>query len=167
MGAPAAQPTEYEVKAAYLFNFAKFVTWPGQAFDSPNAPLTICIAGPDKFGASLDSLIAGERIGGRPIAAKRIAEPGDMGGCHIVFVGASEAARARSFLDSAHKRNALTVSDMPHFAERGGMIQFVLDGGRVRFDINLKAAQDAGLALSSELLKVAGRVMPADKRDKR
>jgi hypothetical protein len=155
--AQAGKPTEYQVKAAYLFNFGKFVKWPEQT-SSDHDTFSICVLGSDPFGKILDSTIAGEQIGGKPVTVRRVTVVSDAGGCRILFVGRSETGRLESILAGLGRSPVLTVSDIDGFANRQGMIQFVMDRDRVRFQVNLSATQKAGLALSSELLKVATAV---------
>lgn len=155
VSAAQAKPSEYQVKAAYLYNFGKFVTWPpGQ----PSGIFTLCVLGRDPFGTDLDTVIANATIGDRKIVAKRISDVADSGSCQIVFVSTSEASQLDKILPVLAKHHALTVSDMPRFAERNGVIQFVMDSGRVRFEVNQTAAENAGVALSSQLLKVASAI---------
>lgn len=149
------QPTEYQVKAAYLYNFSKFIKWPANAPSANSDSFTICVLGSDPFGAVLDGTVAGEAIDNKRVAVRRVATAKEAAGCRIVFISATEDARLKPLLLALDKSGALTVSDMPGFTDRGGMIQFVLDGHRVRFEINLAAASSAGLSLSSELLRVA------------
>ncbi len=151
-----AQPSkasEYAVKAAYLYNFGRFVQWraPMPAGDT----FPICVLGRDPFGAALDTVIAGATIDRRRAVARRIEQSKEAAGCRIVFVSASEEGELAQILAALGQSRVVTVSDMPEFARRGGMIQFVSDGNRVRFEVNLASAEDAGLAFSSELLKVA------------
>jgi hypothetical protein len=153
-----ARPAEYAVKATYLYNFAKFVQWPSQVAAVKDDPFAICVLGQDPFGSALDATLAGETIAGKAVVAKRISKPQDGMDCRIVFISSSEQSRLRETLVTLDKTGVLTVSDMPDFSRRGGMIQFVLDGSRVRFEINLATASGAGLTLSSELLKVASVV---------
>lgn len=154
--APPHNPTEYEVKAAYLYNFGKFVKWPDSAAGGDTFP--ICVLGRDPFSGALDSTVQGESIGGKPIQARRVAEPQDAASCRIVYVSPSEGKHLKEVLSALKKASALTVSDIPGFSSDGGMIEFVNDNGRVRFQVNLEAAKSAGLTLSSELLKVATKV---------
>ena len=152
--AQKSKPTDYQVKAVYLINFARFVEWPEKPGTQQDS-FTICVLGPDPFGRTLDTVLAGEKIGGRSAVAKRVSTPQDSVDCRILFVSSAEMGSVNRMLEAANKQGALTVSDMPHFTNRGGMIQFVTDDKRVRFEVNLTAAQRAGLTLSSELLKVA------------
>jgi len=149
------RPTEYQVKAVYLFNFSRFVSWPaGPAADS-SRPFSICVLGKDPFGAALDSILAGENIGGRKVVARRLAQPEQALDCRVLFISTSEEVRLKDILSALDKSSVLTVSDLPHFNELGGMIQFVLQGDRVRFAVNLDSASEARLTFSSNLLKVA------------
>jgi hypothetical protein len=153
----AQQPkaSEYEVKSAYLLNFGRFVEWPGQPAPAENEPFAICVLGKDPFGKALDATLAGESIEGRSLVAKRLSKPQDAAGCRVLFISASEDTRLRETFAALNKSNILTVSDIPRFAQRGGMIEFVMDGAKVRFEVNVTNANNAGLALSSDLLKVA------------
>ncbi len=146
------KPTEAQLKAAFLFNFGKYVTWP--AINSER--FSICILGRNPFGSTLDSIVAGETLGGKPATVRHVADAKETSDCQIVFISSSEAGHVPLILAALAKSgNALTVSDMPDFVQQGGMIQFVAEGNRVRFVVNLAAARRAGLLLSSELLKVA------------
>ncbi len=146
---------EYQVKAVYLYNFSKFVTWPAQTAEPKTEPFTICVLGKDPFGSFLDKTVAGENIGGQSLLARRVSKAQEALGCRIVFVSASEEERLREILTVLDKTSILTVSDIPRFSQRGGMIQFVSEGERVRFEVNLTNVQQTGLTLSSDLLKVA------------
>lgn len=153
----ADRPSEYQVKAAYLYNFGKFVSWPADA--GAASEFDVCVLGADPFGPLLDATVSDSTINGKRVIAKRIARAQDAAGCRVVFIAASESQRLASDLAVLTKLHVLTVSDNPHFLDRGGMIQFVFEGDRVRFAVNLSATQEAGLTLSSELLKVATRVI--------
>lgn len=149
-----SKPGEYQVKAVYLYNFSRFVEWPAQKIPANNNSFAICVLGKDPFGSALDATIAGESIGGKGVIVRRISKPGEALDCQIVFVSASEGKQLKEDL-AALNAGVLTVSDIPGFSERGGMIQFVADGDKIRFEVNLSNATDSGLVLSSDLLKVA------------
>lgn len=150
----SAQPfSEYDVEAAYLYNFGKFVHWPASADKS--ASFDICILGDDPFGATLEKLIANDRMDGKPIRKRKIARPAEAAGCAIVYISDSEAPRLPNILAALQGKGGLLVSGLPDFVDRGGMIQFVVQRDRVRFEVNLEAALKSHLVLSSELLKVA------------
>jgi len=142
--------------AVYLYNFGKFVEWPATAAMDDSFP--ICVLGRDPFGPVLDTTVAGETLGNRKLVARRIASSKEAAGCRIVFISSSEALRVKEVLTSLEKSGALTVSDVPGFTNGGGMIQFVLKDNKVRFEVNLSAAQKAGLIFSSQLLKVASDI---------
>src|SRR6185503_7081447 len=153
----SAQPpaTEYQVKAAYLLDFGKFVTWPAETSPKNSEAFSICVLGDDPFGTILDNTIRGEKINGKPVTARRVHSLQQATGCHVLFVSDSGERLSRNTISALNKSGMLTVSDAHGFWENGGMIQFVFSGNRIRFEVNLDAAQEAGLTLSSELLKVA------------
>lgn len=155
MRAQVVTPTELQVKAAYLYKFGAFVQWPSAA---PRESFTICVLGHDPFGPTLDATLSGGSIDGSAVVAKRISGAQEASQCRIVYVSSSEGPRLKSILQTLNQLPVLTVSDMPRFVDSGGMIQFVLENGRVRFDVNLASAEKAGLGLSSQLLKVASAV---------
>jgi hypothetical protein len=156
----AAGPTEYEVKAAFLFNFAKFIEWPPSKARAEN--FTIAILGQDPFGDVLDRMLRGKTLGERKLVIKRIASTADVGDASILFIGDSEKARLPQILKDVQGTGVLTVGDMADFAARGGVIGFRTEDNVVRFDINLAQAQKAGLKLSSQLIRVARHVLSAD-----
>ena len=148
-------PSAYQIEAVYLLNFTKFVSWPAQPPQSKDQRFGICVLGTDPFGPALDSTLSGENLHGATLVARRISTPQDIAGCQILFVSSSEESRLKQIFVALDRANVLTVSDIPHFSQRGGMIQFVLAGGKVRFEVNVKNAADAGLTFSSDLLEVA------------
>lgn len=153
----AAQPNlEYEVKAAFLLNFTKFIEWPPNAFAAADSPFSICILGKDPFGRALDDTVKGEAVNGRKLLVRRLTAAPAPQSCQIAFIDTTEKALAKDV--TAIGPGVLTVSDGDRFIDDGGMIAFVLDNRRVRFDINQSAAQAAGLKLSSRLLSVARSV---------
>ena len=152
--AVSAQPvSEYDVEAAYLYNFGKFVQWPDSAKKNPT--FDICILGDDPFGGTLEKLIANDHVHGRPIRKRMISRSAEAAGCAIVYISDSEARNLHRILAHLAGGSELLVSNLPDFAQSGGMIQFVLEGDRVRFKVNLNSANQSHLVLSSELLKVA------------
>jgi YfiR/HmsC-like len=156
--AQSSKPTDYQVKAAYLYNFGRFIEWPPTAASAKNDSFMVCVLGRDPFGATLDSALAGEIISGKHVVARRISNLQESANCQILFLSADEDGRLKQVIETLNKEAVLTVSDIPKFSQRGGMIQFVLEGNRIRFEVNLTATQHAGLTMSSELLKVASAV---------
>jgi hypothetical protein len=147
--------SEYEVKATYLYNFARFIEWPARDAAEKNETFAVCVLGQDPFGPILDTILAGEAIDGKHMVHRRIPAVQDAGDCRIVFISSSEESRLKETLSVLGKTSALTVSDISDFSVRGGMIQFVVEQNKVRFEVNLGTTGRAGLVLSSELLKVA------------
>jgi hypothetical protein len=158
--AAAAQgtaPLEYGVKAAFLYNFTKFVEWPASAF-SERGSLHLCVLGTDPFGKSLSSVVEGEEVQGRPITLLRIDSLDDPRLCHILFLSRPEAERFPAVLAAVRGAPVLTVGQAPGLLEKGLGINFVLQEGKVRFEINQEAAERAGIKISSKLLRLATRV---------
>jgi hypothetical protein len=152
------KPGEYQVKAAYLYNFGRFIEWPAKVADAKSNSFTICVLGQDPFGSTLTATLADEAINGKNVVAKRIPGPEDALNCRILFISSSEADRLKQILSTLNDASVLTVSDLPQFSRQGGMVQFTMEGNKVRFEVNLARAEHAGLTLSSELLKVAVNV---------
>ena len=173
------EATAAKVKAAYLYNFVKFVKWPDDAFEDENAPVVIGVVGKDPFGPILDRTVQDKKVGRRQITVKRIKAPGDPGdpdaspggqppgpsgeepvaaelrGCHVVYISGAGEEWFRQALEPLHRSPVLTVSDIRAFAREGGMIEFVLDGERIVFHINRKVAEEARLRMSAKLLDLA------------
>jgi hypothetical protein len=149
------KPSEYQVEAAYLYNFGKFVDWPNRPPDNAPTSFVICVLGDDPFGTSLDRVLERGMVRGKGLAARRIARIHEAGGCQVLYISSSEASHIGKIISMLGNTSVLTVSDIPQFTDLGGMIQFVVADGRVRFQINQTAADNAGLVLRSELLRVA------------
>lgn len=157
---PAAQDgasIEDEVKAAYLYNFTKYVSWPVSAFSGTTDPLTLCVAGEPAVVKAVESIVTGERVDSRPLRVLSQLPDGPLP-CHVLFVGRGSDDRVPQLMRSAGTAPILTVGDSPRFLEHGGMIAFAVESGRVRFDIRIQPAERVGLKLSSKLLRVARHV---------
>lgn len=152
---PAQVRDEYQVKAAFLLNFARFVEWPQDTFQSPSDPIETCLLGQDPFGHWLKDTVEGRSIDGRMLVLRRISRPADAGSCQIVFVSASESKRTWSALAETQKLGLLTIGDTPEAGQNGAVITFTWDDDRVRFEINTQAAVRAKIRLSSRLLSLA------------
>jgi hypothetical protein len=150
-----SRPNEYQVKAAYIYNFGKFVKWPAVAPANQTGSFTICVLDQDPFGSTLQSTLAGETVGGKPVSIRHIEKAQDASVCHILFIGSAQGKDLSGILSALDEEAVLTVSDMPDFSKQGGIIQFVLEGDRIRFEINLEGAEKSHLVFPSELLKVA------------
>jgi hypothetical protein len=148
-----AVSTEYRVKAAFLYNFVKFVEWPAR---TESGPIVICVAGQNPFGSLLDDTVRGETVRGRTLEARVILEPD--AGCHVVFVPAG--ANALAYLRATRGTPTLTVGEGLDFIQQGGLVRFYLEGGTVRFEITREGAERVGVRISSRLLQLA-RLVPA------
>jgi len=151
------RPTEAQVKAAYLYKFGKFVRWPAER--AVVSSFEICILGRDPFGQVLDSTVAGESMDGKKIAVRRLTQMQDAPSCKVLYISASEASHLDVILPVARHLALLTVSDMQGFAEHGGVIGLVTQDEKVRFELNRGAAEQSDLVLSSELMKIASKVI--------
>jgi hypothetical protein len=151
-----AQPVdEYELKAAFLYNFAKFVEWPGQSFRSDKDPLRICVLGQDPFGNSLRDTVSGKSIAGRSFAVTDIGDAAEAPGCQILFISSSERKRFKAILAGHRMAGVLTVGESEGFCALGGVVNFKLEGGRVSFEINVDAAAQANVRVSARVLSLA------------
>ncbi len=152
--------SDYQVKAAFLFNFAQFVTWPPEAAASDTSAFVIGVLGDDPFGVVLEETVRGEHLGSRPYVIHRFQRPEDVKRCDILFISQSERSHFPEILTTLAHRPLLTVSDADGFVEGGGMIRFATEQNHVRLKINLGAAQAAHLTVSSKLLRLADVVVP-------
>jgi hypothetical protein len=159
-GVRAQGAGEYDLKAAFLYNFAKFVDWPPSAYLEPNASFRICVLGKDPFGGSLQAAVSGEEIAGHKLTVVRTDSLAKPSGCQILFVSRSERDQTKEVLAAVRDSPVLTVGDSPGFLEQGGIINFLLEGTKVRFEINNEAAARSKLTISSKLLQLARRVVP-------
>ena len=148
---------EDEVKAAFLYNFTKYVDWPAAAFQDASDPFRMCVAGSPKFFRTVETLISGEKAHGRPIQLVA-PEPSNLHRCHILFTGAEEASRYDASFPALSQRPILTVWESKIMFDRGGAILLVLDDSRVRFDVDVRSIEKAGLTVSAKLLRVARNV---------
>jgi hypothetical protein len=150
---------EYEVKAAFLYHFSQFVDWPQESFKDAKSPLTYCTVGEDPFHGALDASLSGKTIGARPFRVQHLKQPQDIRGCQILFVGAGEKKLVPSVLTSLQGNPVLTVGESEQFVQEGGMIGFLFEENKIRFEINLEAAEHAKLKMSSRLLALAKTVI--------
>jgi hypothetical protein len=157
--APAQTAEEYAVKAAFLYNFAKFVDWPPASFPDPNS-LKLCVLGDDPFGSSLQT-VAGEQVAGHKLNVVRTDSTSKLAGCQILFISRSERDHIPQVLAAIKGAPVLTVGDTQKFADDGVIINFILEGSKVRFEINTDSADRAGIRISSKLLQLARRIVTA------
>lgn len=150
-----AQVDEYQVKAFFLYNFTRYVEWPPQDFSSPKDPIVICILGPNRFGGALEQAISGKLVDGRPLVVRQIFAIAPKCNCQILFVNASERKLFRSAATTIRAAGILTVGESQGFTSDGGVINFKVEDGKVRFEINVDAAVQEHVHISSKLLSLA------------
>lgn len=146
---------EYKVKAVFLFNFAKFVEWPPQAFKGPSDPIVIGVLGKNPFGDALTAAVAGKTSGGRAFQVREVADGQQAAACQILFISASERKRLTTVFEQIGSLGILTVGESDNFTAEGGIVNFKIEGGTVRFQINVDAAQRRQLHISAKLLSLA------------
>jgi hypothetical protein len=159
--AQQSQPSEYQLKAAFLYHFAEFVDWPASAFVAPTSPMIIGILGDNPFGNELEQAVRGKSLNNHPLSVRSIGSvPEATTNCHILFISSSEKKRLPEIFTGLGQASVLTVGEMDRFNESGGMINFVLEGTKIRFQINDAAARRVGLKISSKLMSLATRKAP-------
>ncbi len=152
--ARAGETVEYAVKAAFLYNFAKFASWPEDSFAHASAPLQFCALGDAPFGRAWDAL-EGKRVRNRSVTVRKLASVRESAGCQLIFVSKDRQAQVRELLEAVESRPVLIVGESEGFCEDGGTINFVIRDGKVRFQINPDAGQRAGIRLGAQLLRLA------------
>jgi hypothetical protein len=152
---------EYQVKAAFLYNFAKFVEWPPQTFKTEKDPIRICVLGLNPFGPALVDAVGGKTVLGRTFAVTGISNVAQAVECQMLFISSSERKHLTSILAELRTRGVLTIGETNGFAAQGGIVNFKLEDGRVRLEINVEAAVQAKLRISSQVLSLAQIVKPA------
>ncbi|SPE59119.1 conserved hypothetical protein [Verrucomicrobia bacterium] len=150
--------SESQVKALCLYNFAKYVEWPASAFPDSSTPITIGVLGTDALAETLRSVVKGKVLNGRPLAIQSLRTQEESRKCHVLFVSSAENKRLEEILRPIKSSPVLTVGEGGQFGQAGGMISFVVRGGKVRFEIDLGAANQTGLQISSKLLNLADAV---------
>jgi hypothetical protein len=161
LGAPRpADAREYEIKAAFLYNFAKYVDWPAEALPSSSTTLDVGVMGKNPFGAALDT-IRGKTVKGKTLRVRQVNSIQEASGVHLLFISASEEERLKPILAGLRNASVLTVAEMSGFVQNGGIINLITQNDRVRFEINPVAAERARLGLSAQLVRLATRVVRA------
>ena len=158
----APSSSEYLIKAGFIYNFANLVQWPQNAFTQADSPIVIGILGEDHFGVTLDRVLQGKKVNGRPFVVRRFKSVADLAqsvidlkDCQILFVSSSETAHVTEAIQTLRGISVLTIGEIPGFAKRGGIINLVLEDNKVRFEVNVEAAKQADLNISSRLLALA------------
>ena len=158
--AVAGEPVskEYQLKAAFLYNFTKFVEWSPSSFGAPDSPVVIGVLGSDPFGDELQNVVRGRKVNGREISVKRLQTTAGAKGVHLLFITAGEDALLADIQAGLRGASVLTVGESEAFGRSGGVIIFVIEGDKVRFDINIAAAEQAAVKISAQLQKLARSV---------
>jgi hypothetical protein len=169
----ASTSSEYLVKAGFIYNFANLVQWPSTAFSQPDSPIVIAVLGEDHFGVTLDRVLQGKKVNGRSFVVKRLKtmaellkSVAELKDCQILFVSSSEMVHLSEAIQLVKGIPVLTIGDTPGFANRGGIINLVLEDNKVRFEVNVDAAKQADLNISSRLLALA-KIVPQSPVDGR
>jgi hypothetical protein len=162
--AQTAAPSEYEVKAAFLFHFAQFVDWPDGTIQA-DSPLVYCTIGADPFQGALEASLIGKKMGGHGFQVRHARQISEIQGCHVLFIGEGEKGQVLSVLANIKRSPILTVGESERFVKDGGMIGFCLEENKIRFEINLESAEKARLRISAKLLALAKIVIGRPRRD--
>lgn len=159
MSSPAqvSHPTEYQLKAAFLYNFAKFIDWPAEALPDDQSPFVIGILGDNPFGNELEQTVAGKKINEHPISVRQFTSVAATTNCHILFISGSEPKHLAEIIQSLNSAAVLTVVETGQFKESNGMVNFVKESSKIHFEINNEKAKAAHLTISSKLLNLALR----------
>lgn len=151
--------TESQVKAAYLYNFAKFIAWPERSFTNADAPIEICVLDDPSFESTLKEIVYSHTVDGHPVQVVHVTAVAGAHDCHILFIPSMQAKQARALIEAIGNKRIVTVGETQGFLEEGGMIRFALQEGKVKFQVNLRAAAQSGVRISARLLSVATRVI--------
>lgn len=154
-GARGEAPREYQLKAAFIYNFVQFVEWPAGTFPDGHTPLVLATVGDDPFQGALDKAVGGKTVGGRPLAVKHFARVADVQGCQVLFIGTGQEEQLAAVLQRLGNAPVLTVGESDGFVRGGGMVRFYEEDNRLRFEVNPNAAARTGLRISSRLLRLA------------
>jgi len=153
----AQDSLEYNVKAALLLNFARFIEWPESAFGDARTPISVCVFGGNPFGTSLERTLVGETVDERQLVARHVKSPADAASCHLLFVPSGAESHAETVLSQAGSY-AVTVGESRRFEDMGGAVNLILEEGRVRFNVNLRPVESRGVRISARMLQLANRV---------
>jgi hypothetical protein len=158
-GAETPALKEHELKAAFVYNFTKFVEWPSSSFRDPNAPFVVAVAGNSPCTAELEKIAKERKINGRQMIIKRVTTFEAAQDAQALFISASEESRSKDWLAAVRGRSVLTIGESELFCKQGGVINFLLEGEKIRFEINIDQAEASGLKVSAQLQKLAKTVL--------
>jgi hypothetical protein len=153
----ASGSSEYLIKAGFIYNFAKLVEWPSNAFSNPAQPIVIGVLGNETFAATLERVVDGKKVEAHPLLIKRLKLAKEVKECvcHMLFIASAESSHHDEVIQLLKNSSVLTIAETPGFAKQGGIINFVLEDSKVRFEVNVEAAKQVGLNISSRLLSLA------------
>jgi hypothetical protein len=151
--------TESQVKAAYLYNFAKFIAWPERSFAAADAPMEICVLDDMSFESTLKEVVSSHTVDAHPVQVVHVTVVADAHDCHILFIPSPQNKQAHTLIQALGNSSIVTVGETPTFLEDGGVIRFALQEGRIKFQVNMRAAAESGVHISARLLTVATRVL--------
>jgi len=146
---------EYELKAAFVYNFSKFIEWPTNRLHGASTPFVVAVAGTSPCAAELGKIAKERKVNGRTIIVKTVQTPAEARDAQVLFVAASEDSRLKEWLAGIHGAGVLSIGESERFSKEGGMINFLLEGEKIRFDLNIDQAEDTGLKISAQLQKLA------------
>jgi hypothetical protein len=150
------RPTgEYQLKAAFIYNFIRFIDWPSGSFGGGESPFVIGVLSDDVISAHINELVRGEKLGSRPIVVRKFSNPAEISQCHILFIGGQDVSQMKSLIHGMNRRGILTVSDAPNFAKMGGIVRFYKEANKLRLQINVDEAKISELTISSKLLSLS------------
>jgi hypothetical protein len=155
---PGPQAKEHELKAAFIYNFLKFAEWPSNRFENATAPFVVGVHGEDLVFEMLVVAVRNRSVGGRPISVRHVTNIDDASACHLIFFAKQEDSSAPALLSALRDASVLTVGESPVFGRNGGMINFVYEGDKLRFEINISSVERSNLHLSAQLQKLARKV---------
>ncbi len=155
LNAQNSSADEYQLKAAFVYNFTRFVEWPASGSNRPGVPFVISVLNEDRLADKIHELVKGEQIGSRPIVVRRLNKKSEIGNCNILYVSGKDASELKDQLSNISRRGVLTVSDAPNFARWGGIIRFFKDENKLRMQINIDEARSSRFGISSKLLSLS------------
>ncbi len=161
--AQAQAPREYQIKAAFLFNFTQFVEWPASCFSTDKDPFIIGIIGENPFGSYLEEIVVGEKVNGHPLVIRYFKTLEEIKSCHILYINLSQTSKLEQVVAGLKGKTILTVSDRTDFIQEGGTLRFFTKNNKIQFQINPEAGKKANLIISSKLLRLADVFAPVKK----
>lgn len=164
--AAESPPSENQLRAAFILNFTRFITWPDDRFDEPDAPLVVGVLGDDRLASEMIKLFAGKTVASRNLQVKAANDLGLLGRCHAVYLGRIDERHVSEALEVLHSNRVVTLGEAKGFIDKGGALGFTWEGKKLRFEVNLDTASAAGVSISSQLLRLSQRVVQRNRNAK-